>query len=171
MSCFALPCSALDIFEELHKECSASAPPQALEFKLTESSPGLSLYLYPETAYKGTPSGFPDSSSSHHCILHRSAGGCTELRQCLRTFCVHLTAVSTQPPAATGSGISYPVFLGFVVADGALEMGYECILSMRLPLVLDLDETVVKAYTVTKLTKEIDELTEQMARRDAGCGM
>ena len=67
--------------------------------------------------------------------------------------------------------MSYPVFLGFVVADGALEMAYECIQSMRLPLVLDLDETVVKAYTAAKLTKEIEELTAKMAGRDAGCAM
>ena len=65
----------------------------------------------------------------------------------------------------------YPVFLGFVVADGALEMAYDCIQSIRLPLVLDLDETVVKAYTVSKLTKEIDELTAKMAQHDAGCAM
>ncbi len=63
----------------------------------------------------------------------------------------------------------YPVFLGFVVADGALEMAHDCIQSMRLPLVLDLDETVIKAYTASKLTKEIDELTARLAQRDAEC--
>ncbi len=57
------------------------------------------------------------------------------------------------------------------MADGALDMAYECIQSMRLPLVLDLDETVVKAYTASKLTKEIDELTARLAQRDPECVM
>ena len=57
------------------------------------------------------------------------------------------------------------------MADGALEMAYDCIQSSRLPLVLDLDETVVKAYTGSKLTKEIDELTAKLAKHDAGCAM
>ena len=73
------------------------------------------------------------------------------------------------PSAAAGNDNVYPVFLGFIVADGALEMAYKCIQSMRLPLVLDLDETVVKAYTASKLTKEIDELTARLAQRDPEC--
>ena len=55
------PRSALDIYEELHTECLASPPPLALEFSLAQSNPGLSLYLYPETAYEGAPSGYSDS--------------------------------------------------------------------------------------------------------------
>ena len=86
MSGFASPCSALDIFEELHKECLASAPPQALEFKLAQSSPGLSLYLYPQTAYKGAPSGSLDASSIDQCIPNNSAGVCIELRQKCRVL-------------------------------------------------------------------------------------
>ena len=55
------------------------------------------------------------------------------------------------------------VFLGFIVAEGALKVAHECIQSSRLPLVLDLDETVVKAYTASKLTKEIDGITNALA--------
>ena len=75
----------------------------------------------------------------------------------------------TTPSATAGGDSLYPVFLGFIVADGALDMAHECIQSMRLPLVLDLDETVVKAYTASKLTKEIDELTARLAQRDPEC--
>lgn len=55
------------------------------------------------------------------------------------------------------------MFLGFVVAVGALEMAYECIKGARLPLVLDLDETVVKAYTAGKITDTIAELNGRKA--------
>ena len=57
---FLRPRSA-QFYEELHTECLASTPPQALEFNLAPSNPGLSLYLYPETAYRGAPSGHSDS--------------------------------------------------------------------------------------------------------------
>ena len=41
-------------------------------------------------------------------------------------------------------------------------MAHECVRDGLLPLLLDLDETVVKAYPIGKLTREIDCLSKKM---------
>ena len=41
-------------------------------------------------------------------------------------------------------------------------MAHECVRDGLLPLLLDLDETVVKAYPIGKLTREIDCLSRKM---------
>ena len=41
-------------------------------------------------------------------------------------------------------------------------MAHECVRDGLLPLLLDLDETVVKAYPIGKLTREIDYLSKKM---------
>ena len=80
--------------------------------------------------------------------------------------CLSWHASSNKSLLAAGSdadqGKPYPVFLGFIVAEGALEMAHECMQTTRLPLLLDLDETVVKAYTARTLTTEIENLTNSM---------
>jgi hypothetical protein len=107
------------------------------------------------------------------CILLTSS--CTSIwRLCARlenafaltcTFTIGLLRSASQSAEGGEGGQRqpYPVFLGFVVAAGALEMAYGCIKGARLPLVLDLDETVVKAYTAGKITDTIAELNVQKA--------
>ena len=72
--------------------------------------------------------------------------------------------------ASAEQGKPYPLFLGFVVAKGALEMAHECVRDGLLPLLLDLDETVVKAYPISKLTREIDCLSQKM-QHQPGCAL
>ncbi len=62
-----------------------------------------------------------------------------------------------------------PVFLGYVVARGTAETargGAEAaaalIENMRLPLVLDLDETLLEAFTANQLRKHIKDLSAEI---------
>ena len=58
-----------------------------------------------------------------------------------------------------------PVFLGYSVAAGARAAAANFIEGSRLPLVLDLDETLLVAYTSKKLCAELSRLAH--ARADA----
>ena len=58
-----------------------------------------------------------------------------------------------------------PAFLGYSVAAGARVAAANFIEGSRLPLVLDLDETLLVAYTSKKLCMELQRL--QHARAEA----
>ena len=53
------------------------------------------------------------------------------------------------------------VLLGFVVPQGSLWRAADALLKLRLPLILDLDETLVSAQTVSSLSRRFNEASKQ----------
>ncbi|BDA46182.1 probable RNA polymerase II C-terminal domain phosphatase-like 1 at N-terminal half [Coccomyxa sp. Obi] len=56
-----------------------------------------------------------------------------------------------------------PLFLGYLVARGAAEMATALIDNSRLPLLFDLDETLLSAFTANNLRVRIKNLRERLA--------
>ena len=53
------------------------------------------------------------------------------------------------------------VLLGFVVPQGSLWRAADALLTFRLPLILDLDETLVSAQTLSSLSRKFNEASKQ----------
>lgn len=59
---------------------------------------------------------------------------------------------------AGGKGKLYPAFWGYLVHDGATLLTSSWLEKSQLPVVLDLDETLIVAHSASKLQQEIGKL-------------
>ena len=106
------------------------------------------------------------------CILPLHAQDMTAMAQLLSAWGPSgpsgLGHTGSMGKAATGFGPfadagdqQVPVFLGYSVAAGARMAAANFIEGSRLPLILDLDETLLCAYTSKKLGSELERLQQE----------
>lgn len=84
---------------------------------------------------------------------------------------------SKKPGSSAGGGGGYPVLLGYLLRAGAAALAAELVESGRLVVELDLDDTLVKACTVSSLRadlaqrqREAEELAQVLAHMEAQQG-
>ncbi len=56
------------------------------------------------------------------------------------------------------AGLKYPAFWGFCLPRGALQMGMSLLDNSRLPIVFDLDETLLVAFSLHTLDVRLTRL-------------
>ena len=68
-------------------------------------------------------------------------------------------AIKSEPAMLmAGKGKLYPAFWGYLVHDGATLLTSPWLEKSQLPVVLDLDETLIVAHSASKLQQEIGKL-------------